>query len=81
MLSSWHQTIIFLFRDGLAQVFVRVGLSRFPGDLWQFFVGAVVTGNYFVELARLIFLFRVGLTQLQRRSYEYVIGARAGSPP
>jgi hypothetical protein len=41
----------------------------------------VVTGNYFVELARLIFLFRVGLTQLQRRSYEYVIGARAGSPP
>ena len=39
-----------------------IWLSSFPGGLSQFFVGAVVTGNYFVELARLIFLFRVGLT-------------------
>ena len=37
-------------------------VSGFPGGLWQFFVGAVVTGSYFVELARLIFLFRVGIT-------------------
>jgi hypothetical protein len=51
-----------LFHDGLAQFFVLVGLSGFPGGLWQFFVGAVVTGSYFVELVRLFFLFRVGLT-------------------
>jgi hypothetical protein len=54
---------MFLFHDGLAQFFVLVGLSGSPGGLWQFFVGAVeVTGNDFVELARLIFLFRVELT-------------------
>jgi hypothetical protein len=46
LLSSWHQPVImFLFCDGLAQFFVRVGFSRFLGGLWQFFVGAVVTGN------------------------------------
>ena len=69
---------MFLFHDGLAQFFVRVGLSGFPGGLWQFFVGAVVTGNCFVEFARLTFLFRVGLAQFQCRSC--VIGAHAGSP-
>jgi hypothetical protein len=37
-----------------------------------------VTGDYFVELARLIFLFRVGLAQLQCRSCA--TGAHAGSP-
>ena len=35
-----------------------------------------MTGNYFVELARLIFLFRFGLAKLQCCA----IGAQAGSP-
>ena len=61
---------MFLFHDGLAQFFVPdiVGFSGFPGGLWQFFVGAVVTGSYFAELARLIFLFRVGLT------HQFLVG-------
>ena len=29
---------------GLRRFFVGVGLSRLPGGLWQFFVGAVMTG-------------------------------------
>ena len=69
---------MFFFRDGLAPFFGCVGFSRPSGGLWQFFVGAVVTGNFFVKLARSNALFRVGLAQLQCRSC--VIGAHAGSP-
>ena len=37
--SSWHQpvNVFVLFRDGLAQFFVRAGLSRFPGCLLAVF--------------------------------------------
>ena len=39
LLSSWHQpvNVFALFRDGLAQFFVRAGLSRFPGGLLAVF--------------------------------------------
>jgi hypothetical protein len=40
-----------LFRVGLEQLFVVFRLSRFPVGLPQFFVRAVVTGDYFVGLA------------------------------
>ena len=30
--------LMFLFHDGLAQFFALVGISGFPGGLWQFFV-------------------------------------------
>jgi hypothetical protein len=64
LLSSLHQNMIaFFFRDGLAQFYVRVGLSRLPGGLWQSFVGAVVKGNYFVELTRQILWLGVELAQ------------------
>ena len=53
--------LAFLFRDGLIQFFVGVGLL-----------------SSFVGLARLFFVFRVGLAQLWCRSRA--IGARGGSP-
>jgi hypothetical protein len=62
LLSSRHQPVNVFVSRRACTVFVLVGLSGFPGGLWQFFVGAVVTRSYFVELARLIVLFRVGLT-------------------
>ena len=39
LLSSLHQpvNVFALFRDGLAQFFVRAGLSRFPGGLLAVF--------------------------------------------
>jgi hypothetical protein len=49
------------FATGLRSFLFELGFRGFLAVSWQFFVGAVVTGNYFVELARLIFVLRVGL--------------------
>ena len=49
--------LIVLFRVGLEQLFVVFRLSRFPVGLPQFYVRSVVTGDYFVGLARLNLLF------------------------
>jgi hypothetical protein len=49
--------LIVLFRVGLEQLFVVFRLSGFPVGLPQFFVRAVVTGDYFVGLVRLNLLF------------------------
>jgi hypothetical protein len=55
--------LVVVFRVGLEQFFVGVGLSRFPVGLSQFFVRAVVvTGGNFVGLARFnFFCFALGL--------------------
>jgi hypothetical protein len=49
----WSRDVNILFRFGLTQFLVGVGLSR--ASCWAFavFVGAVITGVNFVELARL----------------------------
>ena len=61
---------VFVSRRACA-VFCSVGFRGFLG-LWQFFVGAVVAGNYFVELARLIFVSRwacaIAVSELRDRS-------------
>ena len=51
-----------MFRIGLAQFFVGVGLSRFPVGLLQHFAGAVVTGDIcFLSIAVKLFCFALGL--------------------